>query len=208
MLPPVAVWEAALGGAPRAEQGCAGDCWTCDRLRSAVLAELVENRLELLSAGPLATRAELPETALAAHYGTVDDCVVATYVELANELYRQQVEAFAGLGDWHTRFSIGVVSALEHIESTPGAARLCFTELTHRHPGIRACRAAARQRVVRLLADEYEREHAFRLPELHFEFLVGALYRAAQEEVAAGREPSSVAERVRELLALLEPVPA
>ncbi len=168
----------------------------------------MENDLESLSAGDLTTRAELPETALAAHYGTVESCVVATYDELSMELYRCQVEAFAGVGDWHTRFSIGVASALEHIEATPGAARLCFTEPTHRHAGLRMRRTAARQRVVRLLADEYEREHAFRLPDLYFEFLVGALFQAAQEEVSAGREPSRVAERVRGLMELLEPVPA
>lgn len=206
--PPVGVWGAGLVGAPHAELGCGGDCESCGRLRSALLDALDDHELESLAAGDLSTRAGLPVTALATHYGTIDNCVVATFDELSEELYRCQVEAFAGLGDWHMRFSNAVVAVLQQIESRPGAAQLCFAEIARRHPGIRARRAAARQRVVRLLADEHERDHGCRLPDLHFEFLVGALYRAAQDEVAAGRAPTRVAERLRELLALLEPVPA
>ena len=142
------------------------------------------------------------------HYGTIDNCLVATYDEVSQELYRLQVEAFAGPGDWHERLSRAVTAALEHIESTPGAARLCFGEPARGNPRIRPRRAVARQRVVRLLADEYERERGEGLADLHFEFLVGALYRTAQDELAAGGKPTRVAERVKELLALLEPVPA
>jgi AcrR family transcriptional regulator len=161
-----------------------------------------------LAATDLAARAGLPEVALAVHYGTIDNCLVATYDEVSQKLYRIQLEAFAGPGDWHTRCSRAVAAALGHIESTPGAARLCFGELARGNPRIRVRRAAARQRVVRLLADEYERERREGLPDLHFEFLVGALFRAAQDELAAGRAPTRVAERVKELLAVLEPVAA
>ena len=206
--PPVGVWGAGLAGAPHVKLGCGGDCESCGRLRSALLYSLDDQELESLAAEDLSMRAGLPMTALATHYGTIDNCVVAAFDELSEELYRRQVEAFAGLGDWHRRFSSAVVAGLQLIESRPGAAQLCFAEIARRHPGIRARRAAARQRTIRLLADEHEREHGCRLPDLHFEFLVGALYRAAQDEVAAGRGPSRVAERLRELLALLEPVPA
>ena len=204
----MALWGAGLAGAPYAELGCGADCESCGRLRSVLLCALEEHDLESLAAEDLSTRAGLPRTALARHYGTIDNCVVASFDELSEELYRCQVEAFAGLGDWHMRFSSAVVAVLQLIESRPGAAQLCFAEIALRHPGIRTRRAAARERIVRLLADEHEREYGYRLPDLHFEFLVGALYRAAQDEVAAGRGPTRVAERVRELLALLEPVPA
>jgi hypothetical protein len=207
-LPPVGVRGAGLVGAPDVEFGCGGDCESCARLRSALLDALDGHELESLAAEDLSTRAGLPMTALATHYGTIDNCVVAAFDELSEELYRCQVEAFAGLGDWHMRFSNAVVAVLQLIESRPGAAQLCFAEIARRHPGIRAGRAVARQRLIRLLADEHEREHGYRLPDLHFEFLVGALYRAAQDEVAAGRGPTRVAERLRELLALLEPVAA
>jgi AcrR family transcriptional regulator len=204
----VAVTRAALGGAPRAEQGCAVGCEACGRLRRALLDALIEHDVQSVAAADLAARAGLPATALAAHYGTVDNCVVATFDEVSEELYRRHVEAFAGPGDWHARFSSAVVAALAHIAATPGAARLCVAEPARDHPRVRTRRDAARRRVVRLLADEYERERAGGPSDIHFEFLVGALYRAAQGDLAAGREPSQVAERLKELLALLEPAPA
>ena len=164
--------------------------------------------LESLAVTDLETRAELPESSLAMHYGTIENCVVAAYDEVAQQLYIVQLEAFAGPGDWHERFSDAVDAALERIESTSGTAQLCFGELARGNPRIRARRAVARERTVRLLSDEYERERHEGLPDLHFEFLVGALYRAAQDELAAGGEPTCVAGRVSELLAVLEPVPA
>ncbi len=205
-LPPV--WRAALGGASQSTEGCAGECAICHRLRSALLEALAVHDPESLAVTDLETRAELPESALAMHYGTIDNCLVAAYDEVSRELYLVQLGAFAGPGDWHARFSGAVAAALEQIESTPGAAQLYFGELARGNPRIRARRAVARERVVRLLSDEYERERGEGLPDLHFEFLVGALYRAAQEELAAGGQPTCVAERVSELLAVLAPVPA
>ena len=202
------MWRVALGGASQSGEGCAGECATCSQLRSALLEALAAHELQFLTATDLETRAGLPELALAAHYGTIDNCLVATFDEVSYELSLIQLEAFAGPGDWHERFSHAVAAVLEHIALTPGAARLCFGEPARGNPRIRARRAAVRQRVVRLLSDEYERERGEGLPDLHFEFLFGAIFRAAQDEVAAGGEPTRVAERVDELLRLLEPVAA
>jgi hypothetical protein len=138
----------------------------------------------------------------------LDDGLVAAYDEVSEQLYRGLEEAFEGPGDWHTCFARAVDVTLARLESTPGAAQLCFGDAARGHPGIRRRRAASRERVVRFLADRYERDQGHSLPDVHFEFLFGALLRAAQDEAEAGREPALVAERVRQLLALLEPVPA
>jgi hypothetical protein len=159
------------------------------RLRETDLDALLERNLESL------TEAELER-------------LVAIYDEVSEELYRRMVEAFAGPGDWHMRFASAVEATLDQIQAAPGIARLCFGEPARRHTRIGARRAASRQRVIRFLADEYEDEQGHPLPDVHFEFLFGALLRTAQDEVTAGREPAVVAARVRELLALLEPVPA
>ncbi|HMJ96862.1 MAG TPA: hypothetical protein VK486_13475 [Thermoleophilaceae bacterium] len=188
--------------------GVRGGALEGERLRGAVLDALVEGHLESLSVPELEGRAGVRAGALAAHYGTLDTCLVAIYDEASEVLYRRMVEAFSGPGDWHMRFARAVEATLDQIQSAPGIARLCFGEPARRHPRIGARRAASRQRAIRFLAAEYEDEQGCRLPELHFEFLFGALLRAAQDEVTAGREPAAVAARVRELLALLEPVPA
>jgi hypothetical protein len=159
------------------------------RPRGAVLDALLERDPESLTAAEL-------------------ERLVAIYDEVSEELYRGMVEAFSGPGDWHMRFARAVEATLDQVQSAPGIARLCFGEPARGNARIRERRAASRQRVIRFLADEYEEEQGCRLPDLHFEFLFGALLRAAQDEVAAGREPALVGARVRELLALLEPVPA
>jgi AcrR family transcriptional regulator len=164
--------------------------------------------LETLTAADLARRAGLPNASFDAHYGTIDNCLVATCDEVSGEIYGVLVDALAGPGDWHERFLAAIVATLHHIGATPGAGRLCFTEVGRGHPRVRARRAVAHQRVVGLLADEYQREHGGGLPELYFEFVVGALYRAAQDEVAAGRGPAQVAARMKQLVALMEPTPA
>lgn len=185
-----------------------GERETRARLRGALLDRLTAHDLRSLTDEDLAARAGLPPGALAGHYDTVDDCLVAAYDEVSEQLYRGMEEAFEGPGEWHVRFARAVEATLHQLESSPGAAQLCFGEAARGNPRLRRRRAASRQRVVRFLAEEYEREHGRGMPDVHFEFLFGALLRAAQDEMAAGREPALVAERVRQLLALLEPVPA
>jgi AcrR family transcriptional regulator len=188
------------------EEQHAVDCVACARLRSALLEALTEHDPGSLTAADLTTRAGLPETALSAHYGTLDDCLAATFDELADELYRRHREAFAGPGDWHARLSSAADATVDQLRHNPGAVRLCFAYAARGDERIRTQRAAARQRFVQLFADEYEREHGSRPPDVHFEFLFGALFNAAHDELAAGQEPARVAQRVKELLGLLEPV--
>jgi hypothetical protein len=185
-----------------------GERETRARLRGALLERLTAHDMRFLTDEELDARAGLPAGSLAAHYGTLDDCLVATYDEVAEQLYRGLEEAFEGPGEWHTCFARAVNATLNRLESMPGAAQLCFGEAARAHPLVRTRRAASRQHVVRFLADQYDRQQGCELPDVHFEFLFGALLRAAQDEAAAGREPALVAERVRQLLGLLEPVPA
>ncbi len=201
-------WSPAPGGAPEGDGHSARDCESCWRLRSGLLIALTERDPNSLEPLDLARHSGLPELALAAHYGTLDACFVATFEELSEQLHLCHLRAFAGPGDWHARFSTAVDSTLEHLESSPGALRLVFTDAARGDPRIRPQRTAACQRFIRLLADEYELQYGARLPHVHFEFLVGALFQAAQAEFAAGRGPARMAERVNELLGLLEPVAA
>jgi AcrR family transcriptional regulator len=185
-----------------------GERETRARLRGALLERLTARDLRSLTDEDLAASAGLPASAVAAEYGNLDNCLVATYDEVSEQLYRGLEEAFEGSGEWHTCVARAVDATFAQLAANPGVAQLCFGEPALRHPRIRRRRAASRQRVVRFLAEQYEREQGRGLPDVHFEFLFGALLRAAQEDVAAGREPDLVAERVRQLLELLEPVPA
>jgi AcrR family transcriptional regulator len=193
-----------LMGAP-VEEGCAADCDVCRGLRRALLRELARPHPGAPTAAGVAARAGLTEADLRAHYGDLDACLAATYEEMARELYELHVEAFDGPGDWRSRFLDGVRAALDRIASTPGAVRLFFAEDLRGHPGLRDRRAAARQRVARLLAEEVELEQDRSVPELQVEFLLGAVSHAAQDEAARGMEPARVTARIGRTLSLLEP---
>jgi hypothetical protein len=196
----VAVPVPALAGAPAHEEGCPGDCVICDRLRRALLSELDRRPFDTIAAAGLAAAAELPEPDLAGHYGSVDDCLVAAYDELSREVYGLQADALnAGSGDWRARFLDGVRAALDHLASVPGGIALFFGDDLRAHPLLRVRRAALRQRLARLVADQ-AREPAPRV-----EFLLGALAHAAHAETAArGMQPARVTARVNAALRLLE----
>jgi AcrR family transcriptional regulator len=190
------------------EEGCTGDCDVCRRLRHALLEALASQGAQTLEAADVAARAELAEADLVVHYGSVESCLAATYDELSEELYDLHAEAFDGPGDWRSRFLDGMRATLDRIASTPGAARLLFAEELLAHPLLRIRRAAARQRIARLVADELEHEEDHAVPAIQVEFLLGAVSHAAQTEMAAGRRPAQVAARVDETLRLLEPLAA
>jgi AcrR family transcriptional regulator len=191
------------------EGGCTGDCDVCRRLRQALLASLAwDEDPHALAAADLADRAELAEADLLAHYGSVDNCLAATYDELAEELFELQLHAFDGSGDWQSRFLDGMRAALDRIDSTPGATRLFFADDLVAHPRLRTRRAAARQRVARLVADEVGHERERGIPAVQVEFILGAVSHAARAEAAGGMDPSRVVARVGETLRVLEPLAA
>jgi AcrR family transcriptional regulator len=191
-------------GAPTEEERCTGDCDVCRRLRHALL-DALEQGSGILDAADVAERADLAEADVFDHYGSVDSCLVATYDELSQELYDLHVEAFDGPGDWQSRFLEGMRAGLDRIDSTPGAARLLFDDELLGHPRLRIRRAAARQRVARLVAEEVEHERDRGLPAVQVEFMLGAVSHAAKTEAADGMEPARITARVGEALRLLEP---
>lgn len=188
------------------EERCTPDCDVCSRLRQALLATLAwDEDPHAFAAAALAERAELAESDLLAHCGSVDDCLAATYDELSEELYELHLHAFEGPGDWQSRFLAGMRAALDRIESTPGAARLFFADDLLAYPRLRMRRVGAQQRLARLVADEVEHEQERGLPATQVEFILGAVSHAAKAEAAVGMEPARVAARVGETLRLLEP---
>jgi AcrR family transcriptional regulator len=196
--------------APTEVVGCTDDCEICGRLRDALLGELARHETGSISAPELAACAGLTDADLVEHYGTVDDCLVAVYDELAEQLYDLQESAFAtGTGDWMSRFIDGMRAGLDHIASSPGAVRLVFDDELRAHPLLRMRRAASRQRIARLVASERKLEQEPGVPAVHTEFLLGALSHAALAEAAVtGMDPAGVAGRVSQTLRLLEPQPA
>jgi AcrR family transcriptional regulator len=185
------------------------ECELCARLREGLLEALADRELDALDMREVASRAAVAEGAFAGHYDGLDACVLAAYDELYDELHMRAAVALCDGGPWQVRLAGAMDAMLDHLDGSPGAARLWFVESARSHDErLQALRTAARDRFVRLLAAEYRRGEGTELPELHFEFLTGALYHAAHEEMVAGGEPAHVRARLRQLLPLLEPVAA
>jgi AcrR family transcriptional regulator len=187
------------------EEGCTSDCEVCRSLRQALLDALEFDGLPQLEAADVAARAGLTEADLVDHYGGLAGCLAATYDELSDELYDLHVHAFDGPGDWRSRFLAGFRAALDRIASTPGAVCLFFAEEVLGDPRLRTRRAAAGERVARLVTEELEAERDQLVPAFEVEFMLGAVSSAARTEMAAGEAPGRVAARVSEALRLLEP---
>jgi AcrR family transcriptional regulator len=187
------------------EEGCTSDCEVCRSLRQALLDALEFDGLPQLEAADVAARAGLTEADLVDHYGGLAGCLAATYDELSDELYDLHVHAFDGPGDWRSRFMAGFRAALDRIASTPGAVCLFFAEEVLGDPRLRTRRAAAGERVARLVTEELEAERDQLVPAFEVEFMLGAVSSAARTEMAAGEAPGRVAARVSEALRLLEP---
>lgn len=187
---------------PTGENGCEG----CRSLRRALLEQLAERDLAWLTDARLTTRAGLPAEALAVHYGTIEDCVLAVYDEVAACLYDRCAEVLTERTDWYLRLPSSIGDALEQLDCMPGVVRLCFLEpLMAADLRLRERSVAARVRFAELLARE---AHDPDVPPLHFEFLIGALHSAAFDALSAGETLSAVAERMEDLVGLREPVAA
>jgi hypothetical protein len=147
----------------------------------------------------------VPAEAVEVHYGTIEDCVLATYDDVAAQLYDGCAGVLTERADWYLRLPSSVGDALARLDCMPGVVRLCFLEPLAPDLRLRERSVAARVRFAELLAREARDPD---LPRLHFEFLIGALHSTAFAALADGQGLSAVAERMEDLVGLPEPVAA
>jgi AcrR family transcriptional regulator len=186
-----------------------GGCDICSRLRTTLLAALADADLQGLEAEEVAARAGLSIAGFGEHYRTLDDCLLDAFDRLADDLHEQFEQAFQGSGDWHGRLALGMGAALTRLQSIPGATQLWFLEAPRTSDRLlQEHRAAARDRLVETVTQPEEDGWDSEVPGLHAEFLIGALARAGHDELATSGDCTRAVARVRELLAVFEPLPA
>jgi len=175
------------------------DCAQCTRLRLALVAELItSDDYESISEERVAAGAG---TSLSGHYEDLDSCLAAAYDEVDAVLGEAFETAMDGTGPWTERLADSVVRISARVERMPGAFHV-YEAARSGPEWLRVRQARNRGRYVQLLAD-----HARDVPEVHLEFLIGALYRAAQEQTAQDPQLDVplMRRRAREIIAALEP---
>jgi AcrR family transcriptional regulator len=193
------------GGRPGAPDGhgCGPDCQACKQLRTGLLQALAERDYCDLTEVEVAAEAGVLPPRFRRHYADMDALLEATYCEVEAEFGRLFADALEGDRHWTDALCDAVEASFDQLERAPGAVRL-YEAAWAGPPSLQRRRAADRRRYVRQLA-----QRAPELPELHAEFVMGALYRAVQDAMAdPAPDVAQMRRRARELIAVLEPVPA
>lgn len=181
---------------------------TRPRLRAALLDAMAASEGQALSERDVAARAGLSPSRFREYYRDIDECVCDTFDSVADDVYATFATAFDYPEDLHARLTHGVEQALALLLANPGAMRLWFLESRRTaDPELQARRAAVRVRLVELITRP-DWGWGPDVPSLHVEFLFGALAHAAHDELAAGGDCAKAGRKVRELLAVLEPMAA
>lgn len=166
---------------------CQPACAICEEAREAVLATVGEGGTEALSEDGLAERVGLPVDELRRHYRTVAECLYETYDEIACEVLRDMVDAFAEGQDWQSGFELARRRLLERMAARPAEARLCFVETVRGDRELRHRRDITRRWIVDFLTREYARRRKEEeLPPLQIELLIGAGFQTISSAVAEG----------------------
>jgi AcrR family transcriptional regulator len=192
------------GGRPGHPDGHGSDphCTTCKRLRAGLLRSLEGREYFDLGEKNVAAEAGVLPSEFGRHYADLDALLAATYGEVDDRIWRLFSGALHEEGHWTEALGRAVEATYDEFEQAPGTLRL-YEAAWGGPPSLQRRRAADRRRYVELLA-----QRAPELPELHAEFVIGALYRAAQDGMASpAPDLAEMRRRARELIAVLEPVP-
>jgi AcrR family transcriptional regulator len=195
-----------MGGVrPEASDGHGSDpdCKVCEQLRAGLLVALEEREYLDLSEDDVAAEAGVRPFGFRRHYPDLDALLEATYREVESEFGRHFTAALEGGGHWTDSLRDAIEAIFDEVERAPGALRL-YEAAWAGPASLQRRRAADRRRYIQQLS-----QRAPELPELHAEFVIGALYRVAQDAMPNGApDVAQMRRRARELIAVLEPVPA
>ncbi len=187
----------ASGPAPHAPDPA---CETCSRLRTALRARLARGDYDSLSEADVAAAAGV---SLDGHYDDLDRCLEALYREVDAEVWDAFAAGLPGHGPWQEQLADAVVSLYEQVDDMPGAIRV-YEAARSGPEHLRELQEGNRRRHVRMLS-----RAAPGASEVHLEFVIGALYRAAQEQTeSANVDAGRMRRRALEIIAVLEPLPA
>lgn len=137
------------------------------------------------------------------HYRDLDRCLEALYREVDAEVGESFATDLSGEGPWAEQLADAVVRLYERVDDMPGAIRV-YEAVRSGPRRLRTLQERNRRRYVGLLSRAVPD-----VSEVHLEFVIGALYRAAQEQTEhANMDATRMRRRALEIISVLEPLPA
>lgn len=185
-------------------------CHTCRRLRRAAVEHAARHGIPSATTEAIAACAGVSARRATLHYATADECVVAAYAEGVAHLRRRFARALDRPGSWRQRLDAAADATAAEFEARSELARFCVVEAWRADPvALRDARITARQHSVALLAEHAQEPEGEDLPALRLELLAGAVHHALNEQLQSGEcDADAVRDRLHQLIALFEPIPA
>jgi AcrR family transcriptional regulator len=133
------------------------------------------------------------------HFSDKEDCLLAAYDAVVQQLFRAVSEAYLAESDWCDRVHAGLTALAEFVTDEPDFARMCFLEAPLALAAGRRRRADAMALFASFLEPERGRPTNLGVPHLAVEVIVGGLYEVIYSRLAAGH-PEQLLDELPEIV--------
>ncbi len=133
------------------------------------------------------------------HFRDKDECLLAAYDAVVQQLFRAVSQAYLAERDWSDRIHAGLVALAEFVVDEPDFARMCFLEAPLALAAGRKRRADAMALFATFLEPRQGRPAEFDTPDLAIEVIVGGLYEVIYSRLASG-QPQRLLEELPEMV--------
>ncbi|MBA3866909.1 MAG: TetR/AcrR family transcriptional regulator [Solirubrobacterales bacterium] len=161
-----------------------------ERLIAGLAEAVAENGYGGTTIGHITRQAAVSRRTFYEHFGSKDECFVAAYDTVMEELRERVSEAFDAEGDWPHAVRAGIAAMLSLLAAEPNLARLCMVEALVAGPVVVERYDAAIQSLVPYFKAGREgrsKEVLSRLSPTTEEALVGGMVSLISRRIIAGK---------------------
>jgi AcrR family transcriptional regulator len=133
------------------------------------------------------------------HFRDKEDCLLAAYDAVVQQLFRAVSDAYLAERDWCDRVQAGLAALAEFVTDEPDFARMAFLEAPLALAAGRKRRADAMALFASFLEPERGRPTKLEVPHLTVEVIVGGLYEVIYSRLAAG-QPERLLDELPEIV--------
>jgi AcrR family transcriptional regulator len=171
-----------------------------ERMLAAVADSVAEEGYAATTVADIIARARLSRRTFYEHFADKEECFLAAYDAIVEQLWKAIGEAYAKPDDWPAKVYAGLEAFINFILAEPSFARMCIVEVVAAGPAARARRDAA----MRVFMDYLEPGRikgpkGVEVPVLASEVVVGGIYEIIYTRLARDA-PEELSDVLPELL--------